>query len=132
MSDIFDNPRTSQDNAVTIASWHRRYSLGDVQPNESPDAYMTDNKINKKTCVILPVYMYDHGGITISTSHTYPYNDMWDAGQVGFIYISKKNAVKEWGKKIFTKAVEKKAIACLASEVKTYDDFLTGNVYGGE
>ena len=36
--------------------------------------------------VILPLYLYDHSGITISTR---PFSCPWDSGQVGWIYASK-------------------------------------------
>jgi hypothetical protein len=44
--------------------------------------------------VILPLYLYDHGGITMSTGS---FGDPWDSGQVGFIYVSKEKARKEFG-----------------------------------
>ena len=49
---------------------------------------------------------------------------------MGYIYISKKDSVKEWGKTLFTKTVEEKAINYLVMEVKIYNDFLTGDIYG--
>ena len=143
-----ENPRT-WDNAGKMVCWHRRYDLGDEQPRQDPAMYLCgilgldswnypqNNESLKilmgkmeKDYIVLPLYLYDHSGISISTSHGYPYNDRWDAGQVGFIFISKKDAVKEWGKKLFTKTVEAKAVKYLEGEVKTYDDYLTGNVYG--
>jgi len=127
LDDVNDSPR-DWDNAGKMVCWHSRYNLGDEQPKESPNEYMAH--ITEKNFIILPVYIYDHSGITISTSYKHPYNDRWDAGQVGWIYISKKDAVKEWGKKIFTKNVEKRATEYLRGEVKTYDDYLRGNVYG--
>lgn len=125
--DMRDDPR-GWDNAGTMVCWHSRYNLGDQQPKESPEEFM--EKITHKTHVILPLYLYDHSGITISTSYTYPYNDRWDAGQVGWIFISHEKAVEEWGKKRFTKKVEERAIRYLEGEVKTYDNYLTGQVYG--
>jgi hypothetical protein len=129
---IDDEPQSPRewDNAGTIACWHRRYSLGELQPKEMPDEFMRNKHISNKTHIILPVYMYDHSGITISTEHVYPYNDMWDAGQLGIIYISRKDAVKNWGTKKCTKNVETTARTVLKGEIKDYDNFLRGNVYG--
>jgi hypothetical protein len=148
-----DNPR-NWDNAGKMICWHNRYELGNEQPKNNPQewlAYLLQSKIRFNSriyndildmdtntlldklaefYIFLPLYLYDHSGITISTSHGYPFNDRWDAGQVGFIYISKQDAVKEWGKKLFTKTVETKAVGCLKSEVATYNDYLTGNVCG--
>lgn len=80
----------------------------------------------EKNMIVMPLFLYDHSGISISTSRTC----RWDSGQVGFMYITKKDAVKEFGKKYFTKAVEEKAIAWMEAELKTYDDYLRGDVYG--
>lgn len=137
------------DNAGTMVTWHSRYNLGDKQPKERPieflcgildlnsgDFVASDETVSlliskmKKDYIVLPLYLYDHSGITISTCLTYPYNDRWDSSEIGWIYISKKNAVKEWGKKLFTKKLEKETIKHLQGEVQVYDDFLVGNVYG--
>lgn len=37
--------------------------------------------------IILPLYLYDHGGITIKTN---PFSCPWDSGQVGWIYAIKE------------------------------------------
>ena len=48
---------------------------------------------------IFPVYMYDHGSIALSVSNSqYPFNDRWDSGQLGWWYITKEEAEKEWWK----------------------------------
>jgi len=44
--------------------------------------------------VILPVYIYDHSGITLNTVG---FSDPWDSGQVGWIYASKGKFLKETG-----------------------------------
>jgi hypothetical protein len=143
-----EDPR-KWDNVGTMVCWHSRYNLGDEQPKETPVEYLCgllgldsgdymDSRSTLQTLVvkmtrdyiILPLYIYEHSGITISTSTGYPYNDRWDAGQVGFIYVTKERAVAEWGKKLFTKTVEEKTVKYLRGEVETYDNYLTGNVYG--
>lgn len=50
--------------------------------------------IIRKKFIILPLYLYDHGGITISTR---PFSCPWDSGQVGYIYASKDKFRKETG-----------------------------------
>ncbi len=44
--------------------------------------------------VILPLYLYDHGGITMRTN---PFSCPWDSGQVGWIYAPKKTFIDETG-----------------------------------
>ena len=151
-----ESPR-EWDNAGKMVCWHNGYNLGDEQSrqdvsewlssfmcsnceklsdhqyNDADDLTMDEiwNAVNKEF-IFLPLYLYDHSGISISTSSFvgHSYYGAWDSGQVGFIYISKKDAVKEWGNKLFTKTVEEKAINYLVGEVKTYDDYLRGNIYG--
>lgn len=139
-----ESPR-EWDNAGTMVCWHRHYNLGDEQPKETASEFLKalscieydgdDEKIERsmvekaiaKNFIMLPLYLYDHSGITISTG---PFSCPWDSGQVGFIYISKERAIKEWGKKVCSQAVRRKAIKCLQQEVETYDQYLRGDIYG--
>ena len=78
--------------------------------------------------LILPLYLYDHSGITMSCSNTYPYNDRWDGGQVGWIYASYDEIKKEYGK--LNEENIDKADSLLLREVETYDSYLRGETYG--
>ncbi len=83
-----------------------------------------DKLITDAVCdgyVILPLYLFDHSGITISTS---PFDCRWDSGQVGWIICDKETIDREFGG---DRDLAKK---CLEAEVATYDDYLTDNVYG--
>ena len=125
-----ESPR-SWDNLGTIYSNSRRYN---------PDGHKIEEILNdeetgmsedfKKNYIWLKIRGYEHIGLTISVSGGYPYNDPWDSGLFGIIAVSKERAVKEFGKKICTKKVRERAIACLTGEVETLDDYYTGNVYG--
>lgn len=77
--------------------------------------------------IVLPVFMYDHSGITINTTG---FSCPWDSGQVGIIYCTKQKAVEEWGKKLCTKKVREKAEDYMRGEVECIDQYLTGQVYG--
>ena len=77
--------------------------------------------------IMLNIYMYDHSGITIKTS---PFSCPWDSGQIGFIYVSKKKIKKEYGWKVLTKKRITQIENYLKNEVKTYDQYLRGEVYG--
>lgn len=48
----------------------------------------------------------------------------------GIIFISKEDAVHEWGKKLNTKAVQEQALKYLQGEVETLSQWLSGEVYG--
>jgi hypothetical protein len=125
------NPR-QDDNLSTMICFHRRYNLGDKHNYNHQDysgwAEMEKAIIkNESPAVILPLFLYDHSGITISTS---PFSCKWDSGQIGFVFISKEKLKKEFNvKKVNSKLIEK-ATKILLSEVETYDQYLTGDVYG--
>ena len=49
---------------------------------------------------------------------------------MGFIYVSKEACLKEWKQKKWSKKFEEKIIGLLDGEIKTYDQYLTGDVHG--
>ena len=119
-----DNPR-NWDNLGTMVCFHKRYDLGDTTDyrSENYDAWgdlRNDIEENEGEVTILPLYLYDHGGITIRTS---PFGCQFDSGQVGFIYVSKDKIEKEG-------IDESKVIEYLENEVETYDKFLRGECFG--
>lgn len=149
-------------NLGKMVCWHHRYNLGDEQPKYDADEYLLDlardqvslnypdsflehnrDKILTQHFTILPLYLYDHSGITMSTG---AFSCPWDSGQVGFIYASLKDVLKEksltagsWNTKVSwqsnkqapeTITIRQYAERVLKQEVETYDEFLTGQVYG--
>ena len=79
----------------------------------------------------LPLWLYDHSGITMSCgARTYPYNDDWDSGCVGWIIMTKETALKERIGCYDESNWREKAIADMKAEVALYDQYLTGDVYG--
>ena len=114
--DTAESPRY-WDNVATMICWHRHYDLGDKHNYDDSFDFligiakeigiftddmwdMEQEELEKKVLetdlvVIVPLNLYDHSGITMSTSNGYPYNDYWDAGCVGFAYITKKKAMEE-------------------------------------
>lgn len=78
--------------------------------------------------VILPLYLYDHSGISMSCSHSYPYNDRWDSGQVGWIYASYSEIEKQY-EKLSPETLEQ-AKKIMINEVKCYDHYLCNKCYG--
>ncbi len=132
IQDENSNSPIEDDNLGTMICFHRRYNLGDKHNYKHEDYNgwdkMEDAIIKQeKVGVILPLYLYDHSGITISTS---PFGDRWDSGQIGFIFISKKKMLEEYGGKKVTQKLIDRVTEYLKSEVKTYDQYLTGDVYG--
>lgn len=119
-----ESPRT-WDNLGTMVCWHRRYDLGDKHDFATPaDAWA---HIQDTRSIVLPLYLYDHSGITMNTTG---FPCPWDSGRVGYIYVEPKRVRKEYGCKIITPPIRKKVIDTLESEVKVYDGYLTGYVWG--
>lgn len=127
------NPRTEWDNLGTIVYAHRTCRLGDVDATkEYPDANSWEDieaSIEREYghCVMLPVYCYEHGGITVSTG---PFRCPWDSGRVGVVYVPRAKVLQEWGKKRLTKAIRVKAREVLEGEIKTFAQYLEGEIYG--
>jgi hypothetical protein len=129
----FDNPR-SWDNLGTMVCFHNRYDLGDNHHYNHNNYNGWDemkNSITKEedVAVILPLYLYDHGGITMSTS---PFSCRWDSGQVGWTFVSKKKIREEYGVKRISKELIEKVTEMLEGEVRTYDMYLTGELQDTE
>jgi hypothetical protein len=124
------NPRTEYDNLGTMVAFHRRYNLGDETDYKADDYQSWDElkeaiEKNEDPVVILPLFLHDHSGLTLRTSD---FGDRWDSGQVGFIFLSKKRAKQEY-KKLTAKNLDN-AKQVLQGEVETYDEYLSGQVYG--
>lgn len=126
------NPRTECDNASTMICFHKRYALGDKHDYKQSD-FNGWEELKERICKdndvqeILPIYMYDHSGITISTT---PFSCPWDSGQIGYIFLTKKQARECYMVRNITKKIAKKAHNLLLADVECYDQYLTNDVYG--
>ena len=126
-----ESPR-SWYNLGTMICFHKRYDLGDEHVLSS-DSFNGWNEIEKyiiknyDAAVVLPIYMYDHGGITINTTG---FSCPWDSGQVGFIYVSNRKLRSEYNIKKVSKKFKDLAKDILIGEVDTYSKYLEGDVYG--
>lgn len=130
------NPREEWDNVGTIICRSNRYGLGDenhtAEMDECDSWDEVENVIRKtygKDCIMLPVYIYDHSGITINTTG---FSCGWDSSRIGTIVVSREKARTEYGMKRITKTNLEKVIKYLEGEIETYDQYLTGDVYGYE
>lgn len=123
-----ESPR-EWDNLGTMYCEHRRYELGDKKAQDiSVYNYKTEQRETPdKGYTILPLYLYDHGGITMSTGR---FSCPWDSGCVGYIYVSDDDVKNEYGWKIITKKRREIITKRLKAEVEVYDQYLTGDVYG--
>lgn len=126
--DNAESPR-EWDNITEFHCSHKRYTTGDKNFNyrHGQDCIDVAKQAKKQGDIVLPLYLYDHSGITISLS---PFSCPWDSGQVGFVIIRREKMLKEFGYKKFTKSLKDKAHKIAQGEVETYDKYLRNEVYG--
>ncbi len=126
-----ESPR-DWDNLGTMICRHNKYSLGDTNSFDfsNCNGWDDDEKIIKahfgNDCIMLPLYLYDHSGITMKTT---PFGCHWDSGRVGTIVVSRDTVRKEYNTKRISQKTKNQILAYLEGEVNTYDDYLTGNVW---
>lgn len=124
------DPR-GNDNLGTMACFHSRYNIGDKHKMTTSMFGSWEEMKNYivktlKAVVVLPIYMYDHSGQTIATT---PFSCRWDSGQIGFIFVTRETAMKEYSAKRITAELKKKIERILEAEVKEYDTWMRGEVY---
>jgi len=124
------------DNLGRMICFHTKYRLGDKHEYRHDDYANWEDmesaiRNREDVAVILPLYLYDHSGITIAThgfSHCDPAG--WDWGQVGFVFVSKETVRKEYSVNRISRKVREKVIKTLLAEVEEYNQYLQGEVYG--
>ncbi len=123
--DMAESPR-EWDNLGTMVCFHSRYDLGDKHELTVEN---TKSLVKGRDTIALPLYLYDHSGITMNTTG---FHCPWDSGQVGWILVKRERVRKEFEKKRISKKLLDKVIEILRSEVGIYDSYIKGNVFGYE
>lgn len=122
----YDEFTTTDDVARSGTFWafHGKYKLGDEPPSwanplefDCWDDFAAGIRERLNVKVLLPVYLYDHGGITISTT---PFSCSWDSGQVGFVFADDP---------AFDGMTEDDITSALRSEIAEYAEVLEGHTY---
>jgi len=134
--------------------WHPEYVLGDEQFKSPEDVGGSTSMREVAEFIrkergglnIIPLFLYDHSGITMSCGETIPDDEpatdeqtsvergsfssrtnsggyAWDTSAVGFIYTTDE-LIEKLG------APRDSLDRQLRAEVDEYDDYLTGNVWG--
>ena len=88
----------------------------------------------EKEHIVLPLYLYDHSALAMSTDSFIgrAVHAEWDSGQVGWIYVSKADIRAEYQVDRITPSVRAQAENRLKDEVRIYDAYLRGECYGYE
>ena len=102
---------------VQIYYKHQRckFGLNSIDPREfyDEDGLIKWLKDEKGVKTWKKLYAYEHGGITVRTGETNPFNCQWDSGQVGFATSTEENDEQS-----------------IDSLVKELDMLLRGQIYG--
>lgn len=149
--ELAENPRTEDEgNLGVMVCWHTRYNLGDEHSYNSPREFLeslaednADTEVGirllenkeideltyaelmemiQETNVILPLNLFDHSGLKMSTSS---FSDAWDSGQVGWIYASKGVFLRETGyseAELFSPTVSRIPMVLEDVKVKDYEE----------
>ena len=142
------DPVKEYEELTAMACWHRQARLGHQQIDGGTSEEEMRAEAEEKgdpILAILPLYIYDHSGMTIATS---PFSCRFDSGQVGWAYVTKSSAEKmgctgtyyrredekdDKGGTVYTPDGEwttERYEESIRGDVKSYDYYLTGECYG--
>ena len=120
-----ESPR-EWDNIGKILYHHSNYKLGDEEVDtskyESWDAIEEEIMETINPIIVLPLYVYEHSGITIRTK---PFSCKWDSFQFGLIYATKESMTK-----CMPNYTDEDVVKQLKLEIEVLDQYLRGEVYG--
>lgn len=131
-----ENPSSPREwcNLGEMVCWHGRYDLGDRKPEGQEikalerggmrllERYL---RIVAGATVVIPLGLIDHSGISMYAGGGAHWSDSagWDSGTVGFMFDTPATR-EQCGSPL--DLIEKG----LLDEIETYDQYLTGDVYG--
>lgn len=120
-----ESPHDMFDQLGIIYSNHRNYN----PCNHTIDEILVEDEDGNRSIdsdyIYVPIYCYEHGGITLSTSS---FSCPWDSGMFGVMACEKSKAEKEFGD-LSNKENLEKALECLRNEVEVWDLYYTGQVF---
>ena len=125
-----ESPR-EWDNVGTIYSNHRDYNPDGhkIDEIENEEGELVSEELDRRF-IWLPVYYYEHSGLSVSTKRDYPYNDGWDSGLFGIIAVEKAMVRNDWGWKAITEERREQILRSLEGEIEIFDSYCRGEVYG--
>lgn len=126
--DDAQNPRKCFDTLCTILSSDDRFADVHIKSREELEKWKSDNPI----VLEFPLYAYEHSNVSLSISDDYPFNDKWDAGQIGIIVVTRNSMKDLMDYSNLTKKRAENLTKLVESEIEIFNDYLNGNVYGFE
>lgn len=129
------DPRECDQATSTMLCWCKRHILGDVQASREFDISQyagwdeLEQAVRKKykPVVLEPLYLMDHGDVTIRTK---PFHCPWDSGQIGFILVTFAQVTKYAGRRLrHASDKEHYAQRSIKNAVDNYNRYLSGEQY---
>jgi hypothetical protein len=99
--------------------WARYCLMDNLDHEDDAQVWALDHLY--KTHLVLSLYMYEHGGVALKCS---PFSRPWDSGQVGYMYASHEEIVKEYGSLDIERAKK-----LLIGEVEEFSMYVNGECY---
>ncbi len=123
------DPREVYDNLSTIISFSNRYNFNDTEKYKNAEfESWTDlaNQIknNEDIVEIYPLYKFEHSAVKLSIKE---FNNRWDAGQIGFVYVTRQSVNEMLGSDYNYTAEEIRS--AVESELDMYNSYINGDVY---
>lgn len=120
------DPREWSNLGHMICRKHRNYNLGDEQRSDWGELFESLTVED----IVIRLGLIDHSGISMYIGGGPHWTDSagWDSGDCGIIYCTKADIIREYGE--YNEKNVKTARRVLEGEVETYDQYLTGEVYG--
>jgi hypothetical protein len=147
-------PRKNEENLFQFSCFHQDYAIGDQHSFSTLDSFLDsflssfdheeliqnylkkefqkmtrEEKVQfiKQNHIIEPLYLYDHGALSISNTS---FGCRFDSGFIGYAYASFEK-IKQWYGELTDLTLEK-AKNQFQNEIKRYDHYLQDQVYGYE
>jgi hypothetical protein len=107
-----------------LAGYSRNYNLNETDIPKTDTLNELKEIIEEKYNVlaILPLYMYEHSGVDLSTSD---FGDRWDSGCIGFVFMTTEQG-KEW------EITEDKAEEQIKNGIEYWNKLNNDNMYSVE
>jgi hypothetical protein len=125
-------PRSWADNLCVFALNHRRCFLPWEASVDKDDICSHEHgcellaRAYPTGSLVLPVRGYDHGGLAMSLSTGYPFNDRWDSGWLGWIVCPSDSFKDEFGWRNLSARRRAKMREVAERELRQYDDWGNG------
>lgn len=128
--DCADNPR-DWENLCKIVGYHPRYHIGDEDIKMNLEDMLKDIYQREDILMVRSLYMLDHSGVAFSIDD---FNDPWDSGQVGYIYVTYPRAMEMFGmtREEIDNHIDNLSVDIvrnMKSELEAYQQYCNGDVY---